>query len=260
MNISRVFESTLTLFNQKTIVTLIDAYTDNIITSIPLDKALLPVEFKKPTRIEINNKKWQVLKVKEEDKGTYFSKRKLTLYVAPADTFISQKKFLIPTKANIDNIAEYSMPPMFDEFTLSITSNDWLQLELLPGAYIDSIMTHLSEVESIISGPDDNYHLLGYETCYVRHLPNANLEIPIDSFCKNISIKKKGNIQLTDFRPIKDTFCIESENYIYYGVIKNKTIIKLAITKYDSFDDEIYSLISNHDLIFVDWTNGYLLR
>ncbi len=260
MNISRVFDSTLTLFNQKTNVILIDANTGITITSVLLNKTLLPSEFNKPTVIKIDDKKWQVLKVKEQDKGSYFSKKKLTFHVMPVDTFTSQQTFIVATMAHIDTTTGYPTKPLFDEFTLDLTATDWLQLELLPASCIDTITSHILEVESILNSPDDYNHLLGYDKCYIRNLSNISLGIPIGDFCNSIVPKRKGNVQLKDLNFLKDSFCIESENYIYYGIINEGFITKLAILEYGSFDEEMHTLLEKHDLFFVDWANAYILK
>ena len=260
MNILRVMDSASTLFSKKTTVILIHAESREVINTHVINNFLLPEEFNKPTILEIVDTCWRVVKVGNYIPGSYFRVPKISLYVTHQDTPLAENTFLVPTKAVFDEAYIKCATPSFNDFILSLTNDEWLQLEFVPLENINLIQETTSIIETIINSPDEHNHLLGYSNCQVR-MPahNSQLKIPFDNFCSFINIKEKGSILGPQNAIIEHGFSLKSENHIYYGVTKKGIISKLAMKGFDCIDDELSDLLTKYKLAFVDWCNASIL-
>ena len=260
MNILRVAESTSTLFSKKTNITLIDAETGNIISKHNLDSRSLPESFNKPTIINIEDDKWQILKVEILRKGSYLSAPKLLFHVTSPDNFKMGDNFLVPTQQPLTEHETTEHNTLFRDYTLARSFEQWLQLEFLPIGNTDLIQEANTTIEAILNTPDENNHLLGYSTNYIRNITyKYQLEIAFDDFCAFINPIQRGNISLRANSFIQNGFSLQSANYDYYGIVEDGIIRKLAIQTFNYVDDELTDLLAKYELLFIDWCNASII-
>lgn len=260
MNILRVAESASTLFSKKVNIILIDAGSQNIISKHTLSSAFLPESFNKPTILNIEDREWQVLKVETTSNGSYLRAPKMLLHVTSPDSLQIGDNSLVPTLAPITEIECSEGNTLFRDYTLFIPPHQWFQLEFLPIENTELLQEASTLIENIISAPDENNHLLGYNTIYTRNIKYSHqLRIIFDEFCTFINPVKKGNISLRDNSFIQKGFALQSDNYNYYGIVDDGIIRKLAIHTFDCVDEEFTDLLVKHNLVFADWCNASVI-
>jgi hypothetical protein len=253
-------DSVSTLFPKKVNVTLIHAESKNVITEHALNEFPEPDQFNKPTILEIENKRWRVIKVQTLRSGNYFRSSRIQLQVLPPDSVVDPNKFLVPTIAPLEQIHVTKATPLFNDFTLRLTQDEWLQFEFLPLINIEQIQETTAVIEAIINSPDEHNNLLGYSNSHTRDLSSLpQLEIPIDDFCALTNITARGSIFLPDDTVVENGFVLESNDHVYYGIVDNGIIKKLAIKEFDCLDEELSNVLSRYDLTFVDWCNASIL-
>lgn len=257
MNILLMVDSVSTLFPKKVNVTLVHAESKEVINEHALNEFPSPEHFNKPTILDIGDTRWRVVKAETLRSGNYFRSAKVQLHVVPPDNVIDKNKFLVPTLASLDQIPITNLAPLYSDFPLRISHDEWLQFELLPLANIDQIQETTAIIESIINSPEGNNNLLGYSSCHTRDLTsNSQLEIPFDDFCSFANITAKGNILLPSDDVVKNGVSLNSGDHIYYGILNNGIINKLAIKDFDCLDEELSNVLSKYSLTFVDWCNA----
>ena len=260
MNILRVIDSASTLFHKKIKVTLINAQNGSVIKKAIIDSKDLPETFNKPTILEIENNHWRIVKAQALNAGSYFQAARLTLHAILQDEFDAGGKYPVPTLDIINEQNTIETDTKFRDFTLSIAEHNWLQLEFHTYENIVEIQNTMEKIEEVINSSDENNHLLGYDSAYIREINFGHqLKIPFSDFCTFLNANEKGNISFHENTFIKNGFSIKTSNYTYYGIIDEGIIRKLAIEKFDFIDDELSNLLARYNLLFVDWCNTYIL-
>ncbi|PWV53652.1 hypothetical protein C7475_102402 [Chitinophaga sp. S165] len=253
-------DSVSTLFPKKVNITLIHAESREVIANHALNDFPLPEQFNKPTILDIGGSRWRVLKVEALRPGNYFRAAKIQLHVLPPDSIVRSDKYLVPTLVPPELTPTTKAAPLFNNFTLHITHDEWLQFEFLPLSALEQIQETTAVIESIINSTDDNNNLLGYSTSHTRDLTSiAKLEIPFDDFCTFTNIIARGNILLPNDTYIENGIALESGDHVYYGILNNGVITTLAIKEFDCLDEELSNVLSRYDLTFVDWCNASIL-
>ncbi|MCF6402121.1 hypothetical protein L3C95_04500 [Chitinophaga filiformis] len=260
MNILLMVDSASTLFQKKVNVTLVHAESKAVINNHALNDFPLPEQFNKPTILDIENTRWRIVKVETLRSGNYFRSAKVQLYVLPPDSIVDPNKFLVPTLVPREQIITTDAAQAFNDFTLHLSHDEWLQFEFLPLSNIEQIQETTAIIESIINAPDENNNLWGYSSYHIRDLTwNYRLGIPFEDFCGFTGIADKGNIVLSNAAFVKNGFALRSSDHIYYGIVNNGVITKLAIKNFDCLDEELSNVLSKYGLTFVDWCNASIL-
>lgn len=253
MNYAKVLDAALTMFPKKVKVTCIDGVTEKPIGKYKVFLQQLPTVFDKPVTLTIDGHEWRVIKAKPHHSDEFSIFKKLTLHVlnkvqlqqAPLGHDLPTRHAIIPSTTTA---------PLYEQFTINLTPDEWLQMEFLPAAELVKIQEEVAFIDPIILAENGKNPLLGYDTQHVR-LQTAHLgvDIPFDAFCASIRVSKKGNIRIAGNDFVENGFAIQSDNYEYYGTLVNNRITHLSITAFDSVDDEFSQLVSTWDLVLVNW-------
>jgi hypothetical protein len=261
MNILGVVDSASTLFRKKVRVTLIHSETGEKLATEMLDGSQLPEKFDKPTILEIDNTQWRIVKFEQLNAGSYFKFAHICLHVISPDRFESNNRYLIPTHASLSQIKiTKEVPQPIKDFAVSITEDEWLQLEFLAFDSLVHVQETASIVGEVINPPGGGNNLLGYASSYKRHtIEQYQIEINYEEFLESLNTKNTGKLLLVDNSFIDGGFSIQSENYTYYGIVDNNVIRKLGILRFDCVDEELSNVLLKYNLIFVDWCSASIL-
>ncbi|MCS3799311.1 hypothetical protein [Niastella sp. OAS944] len=253
MNYAKVLDAALTMFPRKVKVTCIDGVTEQPIGKYKVLLHHLPIVFDKPVTLTIDGNEWRVIKAKPHHSDEFSIFKKLTLHVLNKEQL--QQTPLghdLPTRHAV--IPSTTAAPFYEQFTIDMTPDQWLQMEFLPAAELAKIQEELALIDPIILAENGKNPLLGYDTQHIRQqTAHLGIDIPFDAFCASIQVNKKGNVRIAENNFVENGFAIQSDNYEYYGTLVNNSITHLSITAFDSVDDEFSQLVSTWDLVLVDW-------
>lgn len=254
MNYAKVIGAALQLFPKKIKVTFIDAVAGGLLSKQKMDFQLLPQYFNKPVTIELNNKKWRVIKAEPANVDDYMFSKKLKLYIRDANAPELLEKYLVPTLAN--PLPDSATTCLFNDFILNIVESDWRQIEFLPVRYLPVVQEEMKLVEPIVFPQNDNNLLLGFNSMHIRaQTGGQNLSIPFDDFCEATHIHEKGAISINEQGFVENGFAARSENYIYYGTMRDGFIENMALQNFECVDDEFINITSRYDMLLADWCN-----
>jgi hypothetical protein len=253
MNYAKVLDAALTMFPKKVKVTCIDGVTEQLIGKYKVLLHQLPEVFDKPVTLTIEGNEWRVIKAKPHHSDEFSIFKKLTLHVlnkeqlqqAPLGYNLPSRHAIIPST---------TATPFYEQFTIDLMPDEWLQMEFLPAAGLPKIQEEVALIDPIILAENGSNPLLGYNTQHVRQ-QTADLaaDIPFDAFCASIQATKKGNVRIAGNDYVENGFAVQSDNFEYYGTLVNNRITHLSLTAYDSVDDEFSQLVSTWDLVLVNW-------
>ncbi|WP_207513509.1 hypothetical protein [Longitalea luteola] len=253
MNYAKVLDAALQLFPRKIRVTCIDGITGNQIGTYKIGLSQLPPSFNKPVSLTIDGREWRVIKAHPAGADDISIFRKLTLHVLGKDQL--QQVSLghnVPTRHAAS--AHPTTTPFFQQFTLDITADEWLQLEFLPISAMPEIQEEMALIDPILLAEGDRNPLMGYGSIHIRQLTaQLGADIPFDAFCAAIPISKKGNVRLDGNDYVENGFALQSDNYTYYGTLVNNRITHLSLLAIDGIDDEFAQVATTWNLLLVDW-------
>jgi hypothetical protein len=256
MNYAKVLDAALTLFPKKIIVTCIDGVTGQQIGKYKIPLGQLPVAFDKPVTTTIDGHEWRVIKADPVNPDDIAIFKKLTLHVLDKDQL--QQTPLghnVPTRHA--SVPLTTPTPFYQQFTLDITTDDWLQMEFLPAQSLPIIQEELALIDPILIAENGFNLLLGYENIHIRsQTAHLGTDIPFDAFCATIPVIQKGNIRLAGGDFIENGFALRTDNYEYYGTVENNCITHLCLTAFDCIDDEFMQVATTWDLALVNWCQG----
>jgi hypothetical protein len=253
MNYAKVLDAALTLFPKKIKVTCVDGVTGQPIGKYKIPLSQLPAAFNKPVNITIDGHEWRVIKAHPLNPDDIAIFKKLTLHVLGKDQ--QPEKPLgqqVPTRHASRPITITT--PFYQQFTIDLQEEDWLQLEFLPAQSLPLIQEEIALIDPILQAENGSNPLLGYETAHIRNLTaQLGTAIPFDTFCAALPINQKGNIRLAGGDFIENGFALRTDNYEYYGIVENNIITHVCLTAFDCIDDEFSQVTSNYDLVLVNW-------
>ena len=256
MNYAKVLDAALTLFPKKIKVTCKDGVTGQTIGKYKLPLSQVPLAFNKPVTTTIDGTEWRIIKADPVNPDDIAIFKKLTLHVLNKDQ-VQQATlgYVVPTRHATRPLT--TPTPFYQQFTLNITTDDWLQIEFLSAQSIPVIQEELALIDPIILADNGFNPLLGYENMHVRNLTDKlGVAIPFDAFCAAIPVNQKGNIRLAGDDFIKNGFALRTDNYEYYGTVENNLISHLCLTTFDCIDDEFMQVATTWDLALVNWCQG----
>ena len=248
MKILAMYEGMAGLFPKKVLVTLVHAENGNVLGDYKMAREELPEVFNKPTTLDMGDRSWRIVKARP---FLLDGVKKLTLHVVEANSFL-QERFMVPTKcyppsALIENPA--------GDYTINISPEDWRQLEFLPVAQLELIQEKTTIIEGMLEAINEDDGLLGYETIYEREdIEGAALNIPFDEFFQFVNGVEKGEVE-----GVANSFVIRSENYQYYGIVKENVIVNLCLLAFDSAEDEFAGVVEKYELLLADWCSGKII-
>jgi hypothetical protein len=256
MNYAKVLDAALTLFPKKIKVTCIDGITGLPIGIYKISLSQVPLAFNKPVTTTIDGQEWRVIKADPVNADDIAIFKKLTLHVL--DKHQLQQTPLghnVPTRHANDPLT--TPTPFYQQFTLDIAADHWLQMEFLPVQSLPLIQEELALVEPVVLAENGFNPLLGYENMHVRNLTaRLGSDIPFDAFCATIQANQKGNIRVAGGDFIKNGFALRTDNYEYYGTVENNRVTHLCLTAFDCIDDEFMQVASTWDLALINWCQG----
>jgi len=259
MNYAKVLDAALTLFPKKIMVTCIDGITGQQIGKYKLPVSQVPLVFNKPVTTTIDGHEWRVIKADPVNPDDITIFKKLTLHVLDKNQL--QQTSLghaVPTRHASSPLT--TPTPFYEQFTLDITADDWLQMEFLPAQSLPLIQEELAFIDPILLTENTSNLLLGYNSLHVREITaQLGANIPFDAFCAELSVNQKGNIRLAGGDFIKNGFAFRTDNYEYYGTVENNQITHLCLTAFDCIDDEFTQVVTNWDLVLASWCNGSIM-
>lgn len=258
MNYAKLMSAALQLFPKKIKVTLIDSATRNEVGQYKMAMCLLPPHFNKPLAIEIEGRRWQILKAIPNNDDYQYSKR-LTLEVQETKVLQAfEGRFLTPTIPA--NIPLHVLDIVHNlGFILNMEKPQWRQIEFLPVSLLPVIQEELQEIEPILKGEN---LLLGYTARHIRSkVGSQRLSIPFLVFCDLVNAQEVGNVRLhlTAGEIVQNSFAIRSANYTYYGVMHLGRITELSLAAFDSVDDEFIKIVNALGLVLIDWCNAKIV-
>jgi len=259
MNYAKVLDAALTLFPKKINVTCIDGITGQLIGKYKLPLNQLPVIFTKPVTTTIEGHEWRVIKAEPVNPDDIAIFRKLTLHVLNNEQ--QQQTPLghnVPTRHASSPLT--TSTPFYQQFTLDITADDWLQLEFLPAQSLPLIQEEVAFIDPILLAENGANPLLGYENIHIRNqTTQLGVDIPFDAFCTAIQVNQKGNVRLTGGDFIENGFVLRSDNYDYYGTVVDNRITHLCLPAFDCIDDEFSQVATTWDLALVNWCEARII-
>ncbi|SIO41791.1 hypothetical protein [Chitinophaga niabensis] len=248
MKILAVYEGIVGLFPKKILVTLIHAVNGNKVGEYKMGREQLPEVFNRPTILDMGDRSWRIVKA---NPFVLEGVKKVTLHVAEADVFV-QEKFMVPTKSFPPSVFMEAPP---GNFVFNIPPEDWRQLEFLPVAQLELIQEKTAIIEGMLEAMEGDAGLLGYDTIYEREeIEGAVLNIPFDEFFQFVNGVEKGWVE-----GVADSFVIRSENYQYYGIVKENVILNLCLLEFDSAEDEFAGVVEKYELLLADWCSGKII-
>lgn len=253
MNYAKVLDAALTMFPKKVKVTCIDGVTEQPIGKYKVLLHQLPEVFDKPVTLTIEGNEWRVIKAKPHHSDEFSIFKKLTLHVLNKEQLQQASLgYNLPSRHAI--LPSPTATPYYEEFTIDLLPDEWLQMEFLPAAELPQIQEEVALIDPIILAENGSNLLLGYHTQHVRQqTANLGVDIPFDAFCASVQVTKKGNVRIAGNDFVENGFAVRSDNYAYYGTLVNNRITHLSLIAYDSVDDEFSQLVSTWDLVLVNW-------
>lgn len=248
MKILAVYEGIVGLFPKKVLVTLVHAENGNTIGSHKISTEFLPEVFDRPTVLDMGERSWRVTKaIPFRLEGV----KKITLHVTEPSAFLG--KSLVPTKCD-PPVSPLIEGPVTAP-VINISPDDWRQLEFLPVSKLEQIQEQVAIVEGLLEALQEDEGLLGYDTVHERaDIADTQLNIPFDEFFQFVNGVESGGV-----RGVADSFMIRSENYCYYGLVKEGMILNICIQGFDSAEDEFAGVVEKYELLLVDWCNGKII-
>lgn len=253
MNYAKVLDAALTMFPKKVKVTCVDGVTEQPIGKYKVLLQQLPTVFDKPVTLTIDGNEWRVIKAKPHHSDEFSIFKKLTLHVLnKAQLQQASLGHDLPSRHAI--VPSTTTTPLYEQFTIDLMPDEWLQMEFLPAAELSKIQEEVALIDPIILAENGSNPLLGYHTQHVRQqTSDLEVDIPFDAFCASLQVNKKGNVRIAGNDFVENGFALQSDNYEYYGTLVNNRITHLSLTAYDSVDDEFSQLVSTWDLVLVNW-------
>ena len=247
MKILAMYEGIAGLFPKKVLVTLVHAENGNVLGDYKMAREELPEVFNKPTTLVMGDRSWRIVKARP---FLLDGVKKLTLHVVEAT--ISLNKFMVPTMSvPLPVLTEFA----YEGFAIAVLPEDWRQLELLPVSQLEHIQEEMTVIEEKLNTLEEDAGLLGYDTIYERsRIEEAYLSIPFDEFFQFVNGIERGYVH-----GVADSFVIRSENYHYYGVVKDGVILNLCLSAFDSVEDEFASVVEKYELLLADWCCGKII-
>ncbi|MBW8686333.1 hypothetical protein [Chitinophaga rhizophila] len=258
MKILTAVDSIFSLFPQKVDIIFIHALSDAILQYNP-KKVILPDSFDRPTLITINGNKWRVMKAEVRESTSYFGKKRIKLYIIEAEHSTAAIKYAVPSQATCPKLVPNSSP-LANTQLFSTDADNWLQLSFYPLYDLPKIQEMTDEVLTIIDNARTN-PLAGYNTVLNREqLEGGSLQINLNNFVKYLSNPSPGSIQWDNSGYIENGFVISSDSYVYYGSLDTEGKIRqLALQQLDYVNDELVNILSEYQLILVDWCTGSII-
>jgi hypothetical protein len=256
MNYAKVLDAALTLFPKKIKVTCIDGVTGEQIGKYKLPLSQVPLVFNKPVTTNIEGNEWRIIKAHPVNPDDIAIFKKLTLHVLNNDQLQQTPLgYNVPTRHASSPLT--TPAPFYQQFTLELTADDWLQMEFLPAQSLPLIQEEIALIDPILVAEGGTNPLLGFDTMHVRNQTSQlGVDIPFDAFCAAIPVNQKGNIRLAGGDFIENGFALRTDNYEYYGTVENNRITHLCLTAFDCIDDEFSLVATTWDLALVNWCQG----
>lgn len=247
MKILAMYEGMAGLFPKKVLVTLVHAENNQVLGDYKMAREQLPEIFNKPTTLDMGDRSWRIVKARP---FLLEGVKKLTLHVV--EPTASLNKFMVPTRSYPPSVLIEDPKSVL---IINISLEDWRQLELLPVSRLELIQEKITIIEGMLEAMQEDAGLLGYDTIYEREeIEGAVLNIPFDEFFQFVNGVEKGEVE-----GVADSFVIRSENYQYYGIVKENVILNLCLREFDSAEDEFAGVVEKYELLLADWCSGKII-
>jgi hypothetical protein len=256
MNYAKVVGAAMQLFPKKINVTVINEVTGAVIGKYKIPLGQLPAAFNKPTIIEIEGNVWRVVKADPVSSDDFSIFKKLTLHILEKDQWTDERlQFNVPTRHAYHALTVNT--PVFDEFILDISEDDWRQVEFLPTTALPAIQEEITLIQPMLVTDLPGGLLWGYENLYERQkTADFPLRISLTDFCTTVQAQKMGGVRMYGNAFVQQAVAIESLNYTYYGMLDGDELVSLCLPAYDSIDDEFMNLVTTYNLVLADWCNA----
>lgn len=246
------------IFPSKVRVSFRHAITGDLLGVHKIEPEKLPEIFNKPTIIEWGKINWRVLNAEPIYAKKFTITNKLTLYVLEND-FIDTRKMGHNLPTVVEKLPELTAQPSFDNNTMTLSSDQWGQLEYLPVSLLPTVQEEVSLIETILNPPQKVNTLTGYATQHKRKIINTlPLNIPVNEFCELMRINQKGSIKLKS-EYIKNGMAFYSDSSVYYGLVKENMIEQLYQYEFECADEQFSNLVSAYNILLVDWRNARII-
>ena len=254
MNYLKLVTAAAGLFPKKIKVKLIDVTNGHLLHKYKIPAQQLPFAFNKPTILEIGNTNWRIFKADPVFADDFIFKKKLTLHVQEA-TSDNAVQNLFNTPTTYHGMPTTGSQSLYNNFTLSLSADDWRQLEFLPITQRLFIDEDIKAVEDIlVSHPNA---LLGYGKQYKRtKTAGIALDIPWQCFCTMFNNFDLGNIYYDNKGFIQNGFSLRSDSYVYYGLLYEGNVKSLSLVQYEGIDDELMRVLETFKLVLINWCNA----
>ncbi|MBC8032702.1 MAG: hypothetical protein H7Y03_01045 [Chitinophagaceae bacterium] len=249
----------LNIFPKKVRVTFIDALTGSTINTKRILLAELPEAFNRPITMNIGDSPWRVTSARPARVEEYSISKKLLLQVQQPDTINpSILRYELPTMA--PSLPYFTEDPLFSDFTLDLTPEQWRQTEFLPLEFLELIKEEMAPIEAILYPENETQNLLGFAQVHLRQkTDHAYLNIPFEKFCKKVQATGRGNILFPGKGYVHQGFAVTSESFCYYGILKEDRIQQLNLLHFECADEEFFNVLMKYDLVLADWCHGGII-
>ncbi|SHM36917.1 hypothetical protein [Chitinophaga sp. CF418] len=258
MKILNVVDSLSTLFPKKVRIQLIHAVSGLKLSFHTFNSAEIPQFFNKPTLLNIDNKIWRVTEMQILKEESYFSCKKIVLYVVEPGSHDVGNKHLVPTKMSAPPLTQ--SPAIQSDITLNISKDEWLQIGLFPTSALPLIQAMTDSILSILESSNNQNMLLGYAACYEREYTTiCNPQLDFAQFTHFVGASSIGTISFDDAGFVRDGFSFSAGNHTYYGQVENNQITTLALYQFEYIDEELFDIVNRYDLLLVNWCGAAIL-
>lgn len=231
-------------------VTFINKADDSIIGKAAMPIENLPDSFELHTCMHIGEDDWSVEQAIPMIKDEFSKSGKLTLILLRVETVpVSDIRYSLPTIAE-ELPALTQDKPLYNDFSLILHEDDWLQIEVLSIKDIDYINQELAAISMILNeyvGQDfDRFHIR-------KPLINTHLSLSLDQLLSTLQVVEKGNIKFGGLSGyVADGFAFRTVGFTVYGIANNENVRLLGIMDTD-IDQALLDTMKSFDSIIVDW-------
>lgn len=248
------------LFNRNKItVKLIEAVSNEQFAQVKLNADQLPGSFKIATTFSYEGEEWQIEKAEPETVEEFSKTKEISLWLKKILKYDPRDiSFSIPTIEN--ELPAFSNDSLYSHFTHTIHEDNWRQFEFLPATLLPVVQEEMSAIENILFPEDDPDFdsTNGFTEIHVRtKISRQQLHIPLEDFLKHVAVRQKGKLKIQRHDGfVLNGFAFKTEQFLYYGTVENGMIKELCLDFFDSMDEEISKVLTNHNLLLVSWCRG----
>ncbi|SEO61730.1 hypothetical protein [Mucilaginibacter sp. OK283] len=249
--------------NEKIRVQFFDDLNQKIIGVSEMLPNQLPSSFNVETTMTLEGAEWRITEAIPVNSTDFIKSKSLILKMRKVEKLnTSDILFTLPSISN--ELPGISEKPLFNNFEILITEDDWRQNEFLNISSFPLIDIEISKINDIRANHckriDD--FMNAFTKCHVRDVigkPNLNVDFTV--LKKILNIDNVGSLKLINNQGfVLNGFTFKTDNTTFYGILDNETVTDLGIHEFSDFTiDEVQRITKTFGLIFVNWYHSDII-